>query len=128
MSGKRALLDSNTIIYLSKHQIPAAILDQFDDHFISIITYMEVLGYRFQKPDEKELVKDILNLCEILYMDLNIAEIVIELRKQHRIKLPDAIIAATAIYHDFTLITGDTEDFNGLGLNISNPFQQMGID
>ena len=40
----KALFDSNIIIYLSKRILPLSVLDQFDEHFISIITYVEVLG------------------------------------------------------------------------------------
>jgi len=48
MNGNRALLDSNIIIYLSKREVPLSFLDQFDEHYISVITYMEVLGYQFR--------------------------------------------------------------------------------
>jgi len=45
VTGNKALFDSNVIIYLSKRQIPVSFLDQFDALFISVITYMEILGY-----------------------------------------------------------------------------------
>ena len=48
MDGKRALFDSNIIIYLSKQEIDLSYIDQFDELFISVITYMEILGYQFQ--------------------------------------------------------------------------------
>ncbi len=47
MNGNSALLDSNILIYLSKNELPFPILDQFEALFISVISYMEVLGYRF---------------------------------------------------------------------------------
>ena len=46
MNGNSALLDSNILIYLSKNELPFSILDQFAALFISVISYMEVLGYR----------------------------------------------------------------------------------
>lgn len=52
MNGNSALLDSNIIIYLSKREVSLSFLDQFDEHFISVITYMEVLGYQFRNPKE----------------------------------------------------------------------------
>ena len=46
-----------------------------------------------------------------------------ELRKKHRIKLPDAIIAATAIAYSLTLVTRNTDDFRNIpDLNIIDPF------
>jgi hypothetical protein len=47
MNGNSALLDSNILIYLSKNELPFSILDQFAALFVSVISYMEVLGYRF---------------------------------------------------------------------------------
>jgi predicted nucleic acid-binding protein len=38
MNGNRALLDSNIIVYLSKREVPLSFLDQFDEHYISVIT------------------------------------------------------------------------------------------
>ena len=45
MNGNSALLDSNILIYLSKNELPFSILDQFAALFVSVISYMEVLGY-----------------------------------------------------------------------------------
>ncbi|MCX5901058.1 MAG: PIN domain-containing protein [Proteobacteria bacterium] len=57
-------------------------------------------------------------------MELNgpIVETVIALRRVHKTKLPDAIIAATALRHDLTLVTRNTHDFDGIGINTYNPF------
>jgi hypothetical protein len=61
MSGNSALFDSN-IIYLSKREIPLTFLDQFDEHSISVITYMEVLGYRFRDAKEEEFKREMLGV------------------------------------------------------------------
>jgi len=46
-----------------------------------------------------------------------------EIRKVHKIKLPDAIIAATALIYNLTLITRNAKDFKNIdGLKIVNPF------
>lgn len=53
-------------------------------------------------------------------IDTNVA---IEIRKKHRIKLPDAIIEATAVRYQLTLIARNTEDFkNIIGLETVNPW------
>ena len=46
MNGNSALLDSNIIIYLSKNELPFTVFDKFDKLFISVISYMEVLGLK----------------------------------------------------------------------------------
>jgi predicted nucleic acid-binding protein len=103
-------------IYLSKRDIPLSLLEQYDEHFISVITYMEVLGYQFKEPREEEYINELLGLFRTIYVDQKVADRVVEIRKNHRIKLPDAIIAATALNHDLVLLTRNTEDFKKLKL------------
>ena len=102
------LLDSNTVVYLSKEII--SIDDVFDDneeYGISVITYMEVLGYHFESTKEKEFIEELLSYLSIIYIDETIAKRVIQLKKEKKIKLPDAIICATAIVNNGLLITND---------------------
>ncbi|MDQ6763986.1 MAG: type II toxin-antitoxin system VapC family toxin [Bacteroidota bacterium] len=48
-----------------------------------------------------------------------------ELRKAYKIKLPDAIIAATALVYDLTLLSRNTVDFKDIaGLKIYNPWEK----
>lgn len=48
-----------------------------------------------------------------------------DIRKAHRIKLPDAIIAATALVYDLALLTLNTVDFSNInGLKIVNPWEK----
>jgi predicted nucleic acid-binding protein len=47
-----------------------------------------------------------------------------EIRKAHKVKLPDAIIAATAVEFDLTLLTRNTNDFKNIeALKLANPFE-----
>ena len=129
MNGKRALFDSNTIIYLSKKEVALSVLESYEEHYISVITYMEVLGYQFKEPKEKEYIEpkekeyiqELLGLFTTIYIDQELADRVVEIRKNHRIKLPDAIIVATALTHDLVLFTGNTEDFKKLEVKLHNP-------
>lgn len=105
MSGNSALFDSNIIIYLSKREIPLSFLDQFDEHYISVITYMEVLGYRFRDAIEENFIREILGVFHLLYIDQKIADMVIQIRRETSIRLPDAIIAATAKSANLQLVT-----------------------
>jgi predicted nucleic acid-binding protein len=108
MSGKKIILDSNIIIYLSQDRIlPDDLIVDKNYYFISAVTYMEVLGYKFDSVDEEKIVRDLLNLFTIIYIDERITEKVIEIRRQNKIKLPDAIICATAISCKATLFSND---------------------
>ncbi|MDY6905253.1 MAG: type II toxin-antitoxin system VapC family toxin [Thermodesulfobacteriota bacterium] len=123
MNGENALIDSNIIIYLSKQQISPDFIERFDGLFISVITYMEILGYDFDDPIEEEYIKRLLGLLTVLYIDQSVADTVIEIRKRKKIKLPDAIIAATAITQDTHLITRNARDFSDTGVRLIDPFQ-----
>ena len=122
MNGNSALLDSNIIIYLSKREVPLSFLDQFDTHYISVITYIEVLGYQFRDAKDEEFIRNILEVFSVLFIDQKIADMAIEIRKKQRIKLPDAIIAATAKVLDLCLVTRNIDDFKKVEIQIANPF------
>lgn len=56
-----------------------------------------------------------------------IADIAIDLRRKSKIKIPDAVIAATCLHDSLILITRNTRDFQGVpGLEIYNPFSKAG--
>ena len=122
MSGERALFDSNIIIYLSKKEIPNEFVDQFETIRISVISYMEILGYCFRNAREEDFIKDLVGLFETVFINQTIADKVVKIRKDHSIKLPDEIIGATAICENLKLVTRNTDDFKELGVPMIDPF------
>jgi predicted nucleic acid-binding protein len=67
MSGNKILLDSNVIISISKNKIDIdRLFYDFDIFIVSIITYMEVLGYEFKNVSERKIIEDLLELIEII--------------------------------------------------------------
>ena len=84
---------------------------------------MEILGHRCRDKSEEKFIQELLELFKTLYIDREIADKVIEIRKKGRIKLPDAIIAATAISNELFLITRNVDDFKKIEVSISNPFE-----
>ena len=63
------LLDSNTIIYLSKKLIKIDdILEDNTIPLVSVVTYMEVLGYDFKDDSEKNFIKKLFSFLEIVYI------------------------------------------------------------
>ncbi|CAA6824449.1 MAG: tRNA(fMet)-specific endonuclease VapC [uncultured Sulfurovum sp.] len=111
MSGSNnVLLDSNILIYLSQKKL--SIDEVFEDnckYFISIISYMEILSYNFTSKEEENFIHKLLSFFEIIDITKNIADQVIKLKKQRKIKLPDAIIVATALHKNMTLYTNDQQ-------------------
>ena len=114
MSGSKALLDSNVIIFASKEEVDVELLlSSYDEFHVSMITFMEVYGFEFTNPDEEDLINDIFANLEITEVNIKIAKQAIAYRKNKikKIKLPDAIILATAKYLEAELITDDWDDF-----------------
>lgn len=71
------------------------------------------------------LIEEFINLAIILPLDKVVTQKAIELRRNNRkLKLGDAIIAATAMVHQLTLMTNNTKDFIQIdGLQIIDPHQ-----
>jgi predicted nucleic acid-binding protein len=109
----KALFDTNILIdYLNG--IPAAKteLDRYtgkDDKAISVITWMEVLVGTTTETDNT--TRGFLAGFQSLPIDALVASRSVEIRKSHKIKLPDAIVWATAQVHDRILVTRNTKDF-----------------
>jgi len=61
----------------------------------------------------------------VLDLTNNVVETCINIRKKHKTKLPDAIIAATALVYDLTIISRNTSDFKNIdGLTVIDPHIQ----
>jgi len=125
MSGSvnKFLIDTNIIIYSLQGKLDLSDLFKTeDDLYISSITYIEALGYHFQnQSDENEMV-EICDMFERLFLTEKVEKQTILIRKTNKIKLPDAIIAATAMVHNLTLVTCNSDDFKNIqGLKMINP-------
>lgn len=121
MSGtKRAILDSNVIIEASKKMIDVeSTLSPYSQLFISVVSYVEVIGFDFVNTEEKDFILTILSKFPIIDINKDIADIAVEYRKKKKIKLPDAFILATARYLEADLITNNVNDFKDLDDNVS---------
>ncbi|GAA4458591.1 type II toxin-antitoxin system VapC family toxin [Nibrella saemangeumensis] len=119
------VLDSNILIYLSKGQLSfKTISDRYDAIYIPSIVYMEVLGFPFRDAEEESRLVNFLNTLPVYQTDMDIANLVIQYRKQSRIKLPDAIILATARKLGAELMTQNVNDFQNIDpkVPIVSPF------
>ena len=110
------LLDSNIIIYSAKPG-DAALRSFLEGirRYVSVISYIESFGYQNLKPEEFQQLETIFRRTQILPLTDDIVEQAISLRQQRRMGLGDSIIAATAITHNLTLVTHNTEDFRWIG-------------
>lgn len=122
------LIDTNVISDYFSASLPENGL-QFMDSVIdavpklSIITQIELLCWKTDSGKEQK-VKDFITDSIILDITSDVILHIVNIRRDKKIKTPDAIIAATALVHGCTLITNNEKDFNNIkGLKIVNPFK-----
>ncbi|MEO6974562.1 MAG: type II toxin-antitoxin system VapC family toxin [Gallionella sp.] len=112
MSGIKYLLDTNFILGILKAS-PAVVAEISERKILAVecaysaITRMELLGFPGITSAEDNLIRQKLECFTHVSLTLPIEDAVIKLRQTRKIKLPDAIIAATAIYTDVELLTLD---------------------
>lgn len=106
MSGDHYPADTNTFIYLlNRHPALQGLLES--EWSYSFVTEIELLGkYRITNA-ELSSVESLLTICIKISHSEKIGQYAIRLRQQFKIKLPDALIAATAIVCDIPLLTFD---------------------
>ncbi len=117
------LIDTNIIIYyLAGEQEAVSFLRTHRGKLsISSITWMETLSYPFSA-DEEPVVREFLREFRLIGISSPVMELAVEMRRIKKMKLPDAIIAASAIQNGLILVTRNIKDFNGTKVKTLNPF------
>lgn len=123
--GKRYLIDSNALIEFVGKLLPAnayvelsAIIDE--EFNISFINRIEVMAHH----SAGAAWDNFLNQANVLGIDDDIISQTIKIRKARKIKIPDAIVAATALTNGLILVTRNVDDFKNItGLIVKNPWK-----
>jgi predicted nucleic acid-binding protein len=122
------LIDTNVVSDYFSASLPVNGL-QFMDSVIdaipnfSVITQIELLCWKTDTKKEQQ-IKDFISDSAIIDINPTIIMHCVNIRRNKKVKTPDAIIAATALSQGFTLITNNEKDFNKIeGLKTINPFK-----
>lgn len=118
------ILDSNIIIYAAD-PTGAMVRDLIarESPVVSVISYVEVLGYHKLRAYEKSFLTEFFKTAELIPLDQRVLDEAVALRQQRRMGLGDALIAGTALVHQKTLITRNVADFEWVpGLRLLDPF------
>lgn len=128
--GDGFVFDSNILIYHINGQLSSTAALRLYDYFekpayISTISVMEVLSWPGHSVESLAKTNAFLEIFEEIGINADIKMAAIKTRQNHRLKLPDAIIAATALHLRLTLITRNMKDFKQVnGLALLNPFEE----
>ena len=109
MSGREILVDTNIVLYLLNGSNTLVELLHGKHIYLSFITELELLGFKDISVKEERQVASLLSECLVISMSNGIKEKYVEIRKKYKLKLPDAIIAATAIVSNIPLISADKQ-------------------
>ncbi|MEI6715978.1 MAG: type II toxin-antitoxin system VapC family toxin [Verrucomicrobiota bacterium] len=108
----RAVIDSDVLIdYLQGIENAKVEIDRYARREISIISWMEIMA-RADSPQEENECRAFLSTFTIHQLSVEIAGEAVRLRKKFRVRLPDAIVWATARVNDCLLVTRNTKDFS----------------
>lgn len=125
--GAKFLIDTNTVIELVTALLPPAGSAWVDDvvlrqeHAISVINWIELL-VNPKSLREREVLELFVANSLVLPIDEHVVRQTILLRQTYRTKLPDALVAATALAHGLVLVSRNAADFDKIAdLKVINP-------
>ena len=127
--GIKYLWDTNTVIYYLQKLFPASAEEFIDAALmefqpaLSVISEIELLCWKTASEKDLIVLKEFTAEFHVIELEQSIKLKTIELRRIHGIKLPDAVIAATALTYELTLLTRNVKDFRNIdGLQLFSPW------
>jgi|AntRauTorckE6833_2_1112554.scaffolds.fasta_scaffold21095_2 predicted nucleic acid-binding protein len=127
--GIKYIWDTNIVIYYLQQQFPPsaeAFMDEVAEEalpLISAITEIELLCWKSASEKDLKVLHNFINDAKVIELEKRIKHKTADIRKKRQVKLPDAIIAATAVVYNMPLITRNTKDFDKIeGLHLINPW------
>ena len=99
------LLDTNIILYLLGGRLAKPLPE--GNYYVSVMTEMELLSYSDLDTQTEQKIRDFLAQLTLINLEEPIKITAIQLRRQHTLKLPDTIIAATALTLNVPLLSND---------------------
>jgi predicted nucleic acid-binding protein len=128
--GMNYLFDTNVLIYYLQQQLPDSVADFIDrivadsEPTFSVITEIELLCWRTASEEDTVMLRNFVNDSIVIGLNRKIKEKTVAIRRHSKIKLPDAIIAATGMAGGMTLLTRNVADFRNIdGLSYLNPWE-----
>ena len=117
--------DSSALILFLNDALPTETVELLNSHLptgrvlISAIVRAEVLAWHGHSTESLDAARVLLDVCELVPVNATIADEAARIRRETGLKLPDALIAATALLRSVALVTANGKDFrrvSGLAL------------
>lgn len=119
----KALFDTNILIdYLNGIPQAKAEIERYDRPLISVISWIEVLVGAKSEQEHDAIKAFLAQHFEQIPLNIQIAELSVSIRQSKRIRLPDAIIQATAEHHQALIISRNSKDFPADAPNVRIPY------
>jgi predicted nucleic acid-binding protein len=119
----RAIIDSDVLIdYLQGVADAKSELDRYAQREMSIVSWMEIMAGA-DSPEEEKACQGFLSSFTIHHLTMDVAGEAVQIRKKFRIRLPDAIVWATARTQGYLLVTRNTKDFPACDPEIRIPYE-----
>ena len=120
----KALVDTNILVdYLQGSDQARSELARYRKPLISRITWMEVLVGVAPGTEEEAVVRSFLNGFGVVELSETVAAAAVRLRRELRLRLPDAIILASARQEECILVTRNTKDFSADWPEVRVPYR-----
>jgi len=108
------LLDTNTVLYLLGGRLASPLAP--GEYCLSVISEMELLSYPSLDERAEQQIRSFLSTVSVIGLSDQVREAAIRLRRQTGLRLPDAIVAATAVVLDAEVLTNDLDLLRVAGL------------
>jgi predicted nucleic acid-binding protein len=119
----RAIIDSDVLIdYLQGLETARSELNKYPKREISIISWMEVMAGADTSEEEKSC-SAFLSTFDVHPLTVDVAEEAVRIRKAHKVKLPDALVWATARTAGCLLVTRNSKDFPRTDPGVRIPYK-----
>lgn len=119
----KAVFDTNILVdYLNGVAAASREIEQYEEIAISIVTWMEVMS-GVDDAREEAITREFLSRFKVQPVEKNVGERAVKIRQQHKLKLPDAMIWATAKELGRILVTRNTKDFPEKDAGIRVPYR-----
>jgi len=119
----KAVFDTNILVdYLNGIEEAKIELNQYNRRLISVITQIEVL-VGVADEEQEAVVRSFLSTFELKEVTGDIAETAIRIRRETRMKIPDAIVYGTAQNEGCLIVSRNTKDFKPEWPDVRVPYQ-----